>query len=184
MDVLVPRENNNDDIVMISKLHYQSGDYVEKDSDLIEFETSKTVVVLQAPVSGYVTFLHAENEEVSVNSVVCSINDDSQSSSIASTETNENEQAQLSVAVNDVVESKADDRRLFSDATNGIEQASVTNQPTDGQFWVTSRILRGEKRAPATDNTSDDQQGLSRSALAVTKHDATQMLDFDVSRLQ
>lgn len=182
MDVLVPRENNNDDIVMISKLHYQSGDYVEKDSDLIEFETSKTVVVLQAPVSGYVTFLHAENDEVSVNSVVCSINDDSPPSSTASPEINEKDQSQLSVVVNDDVESEAEYKRLFSDAAIGIEQGSRTNLPTDGQFWVTSRILRGDKRNPPPDNKSGETRALSGSSLAGTKLDATQTLDFDVSK--
>ena len=128
MEVLVPKENNNDQVVMISTLYGSSGDFIEEGADLIEFETSKTAVVLEAPCSGYVTFLHDVGDEVEVNSVVCLI---------AAEQSQEPDKVNLGVDV-DIPSSNHTGDVFFTNKASALDQAEAS---IDGKFWVTSRML-------------------------------------------
>ena len=73
-EVRIPRENANDDSVLISKVTKTSGDYIQKGDLLIEFETSKALIELTAPESGYVTGLVAlEGMILDVDKTICYI---------------------------------------------------------------------------------------------------------------
>ena len=75
-DVKIPRENANDDFVLITKIHVQVGDKVETGDVIFEFETSKASIEFEASNSGYVTHLSLqEGAEVAVNTIVASISD-------------------------------------------------------------------------------------------------------------
>ena len=132
MEVLVPKENNNDQVVMISKLYGSSGDFIEEGADLIEFETSKTAVVLEAPCSGYITFLHGVGDEVEVNSVVCVI---------AAEQLQESDNVDLAMDV-DIPSSTPTGDVFFSNKASVLDQAEAS---LDGKFWVTSRMLSPRK---------------------------------------
>jgi pyruvate/2-oxoglutarate dehydrogenase complex dihydrolipoamide acyltransferase (E2) component len=128
MEVMVPKENNNDQIVMITKLYVDQGCYVELGADLVEFETSKTAVVLQSPVSGYVSFYHKVEDEVEVNSPVCRID----------------EQAPKASVSGDAAAVKALPDRLSQEGVTFSKMASKVdkhNAKLDGKYWVTSRML-------------------------------------------
>lgn len=128
MEVVVPKENNNDQMVMISRLYVADGAYIEEGSDLIEFETSKTAVVLQAPASGYVSFLYGEESEVEVNSVVCTIDAEplkSNSEEVAVVAENSSQK----IVKEGVVFSK----KAMRDYNGDVD--------LDEKLWVTSRML-------------------------------------------
>ena len=127
MDVLVPKENNNDQLVMISKLYCNSGDYISKGDDLIEFETSKTAVVLESPATGYVTFLHNVDDEVEVNSVVCTINE-----SVSS------ENKGVSMVSDEEPKNTAASNVRFSKKARELDGSNID---LDGKYWITSNML-------------------------------------------
>ena len=151
MDVMVPKENNNDELVMISKLHVKSGEYINADQDLIEFETSKTAVVLTAPISGYVKHLFAEGDEVAVNSVVSVITlveDANAETNLNAGESSDNPIFKEGVS-NDVLtgenepaDNLAVNQQIYSEAALKLNLPSAQSM---GKYWVTSKILLPKK---------------------------------------
>lgn len=53
-DVYVPRENVNDDSVIINLVHFASGSIVKKGQVVVEIETSKTSIEIESPEDGIV----------------------------------------------------------------------------------------------------------------------------------
>lgn len=77
MELRIPRENANDDQVIIGKVLVQSGDTVSEGEVIFEFETSKASLEFVAPTSGVVNLTGVlEGEEVAVDSVIGSIGDE------------------------------------------------------------------------------------------------------------
>jgi pyruvate/2-oxoglutarate dehydrogenase complex dihydrolipoamide acyltransferase (E2) component len=54
-EVKVPRDNVNDDSVTIRKIYFKSGDYVQKGQLVLEIETSKTSIEIEAPADGFIS---------------------------------------------------------------------------------------------------------------------------------
>lgn len=80
--VYVPRENVNDSSVLVIKVHYQSGDYVEDGAVVMLLETTKTVVEIRSPASGYITLFANEGVEATVKAVLFEINESSKAKNI------------------------------------------------------------------------------------------------------
>lgn len=132
MEVMVPKENNNDQVVMITKLYVENGGFIDQDADLIEFETSKTAVVLQSPVAGYVTFYNQVDDEVEVNSPVCRIDDEAPKTSLSG-----------ATAADKTLPDKLSQEGLtFSKVASKVDKH---NANLDGKYWVTSRMLSESK---------------------------------------
>jgi len=70
MKIIVPRLNPNDDSVLIAKWHVADGSEISKDMPLVDIETSKTVVTLDATVSGKVAIHVLEGGYAEVDSCV------------------------------------------------------------------------------------------------------------------
>jgi pyruvate/2-oxoglutarate dehydrogenase complex dihydrolipoamide acyltransferase (E2) component len=133
MEVMVPKENNNDQVVMITKLYVENGGFIDQDADLIEFETSKTAVVLQSPVAGYVTFYNQVDDEVEVNSPVCRVDDEAPKTSLSGAAT----------ATDKTLPDKLSQEGLtFSRVASKLDKH---NANLDGKYWVTSRMLSESK---------------------------------------
>ena len=78
IEILVPRENVNDEVVIIQKLIIMSGDEVEAGQVIMEIETSKTAIEICAPEAGKVYFNVVEGDEIPVGDVLYRIfNDES-----------------------------------------------------------------------------------------------------------
>ena len=75
-NVKIPRENANDDFVLITKIHAKVGEKVNMGDILFEFETSKAAVEFEATHNGYlVNFTLSEGMQIPVDSVVGVISD-------------------------------------------------------------------------------------------------------------
>jgi len=68
--IRIPRETINDDFVTIVHWHVKSGDAVTAKDPLLEIETSKAVIELEAEMDGYVQIIHQAGEQVPVGSEV------------------------------------------------------------------------------------------------------------------
>ena len=70
MKLKIPQENANDDFVIITKLLFKNGDFVNKSELLLEFETSKATIEYEAPISGIFSFKNlGVGTQVNVNTV-------------------------------------------------------------------------------------------------------------------
>tara|TARA_B110001450_G_scaffold127923_1_gene120311 strand:+ start:297 stop:1571 length:1275 start_codon:yes stop_codon:yes gene_type:complete len=151
MEVMVPKENNNDQVVMITKLYVENGCFIDEGADLIEFETSKTAVVLQSPAAGYVTFYYQVDDEVEVNSPVCSINDKAPESDLSTDKE----------ILNISSETKRHDGLTFSKVASKLDKNQTD---LDGHYWVTSRVLTNSDPSARAGLERQEKNNLNRDA--------------------
>ena len=70
MIVIVPKENVNDDEVIVQNINFKSKDKVKKYDPIIDLETSKTAIEIESPCDGYVVIKVSEGDEIPVGSVL------------------------------------------------------------------------------------------------------------------
>ena len=70
IEILVPRENVNDESVIILEVNFLSGSKVKKGDVVVSIETSKTNIEVDAPEDGVVTHELEKGAEVDVGSVL------------------------------------------------------------------------------------------------------------------
>ena len=71
--IIVPQENVNDETVLVLDLNLTSGDEVKNGDEVLNIETSKTVVELNAHCDGYIYYVVNLDDEVPVGSVLANI---------------------------------------------------------------------------------------------------------------
>ena len=75
-EIRIPRENANDDSVLILKVNYSTGDIIKKGDTLIEYETSKAVIEFDSPCDGKISeILAIEGEEIEIDAIFMKFND-------------------------------------------------------------------------------------------------------------
>jgi pyruvate/2-oxoglutarate dehydrogenase complex dihydrolipoamide acyltransferase (E2) component len=84
--IYVPKENVNDSSVLVIKVHYQNGDFVEHGDLVILLETTKTVIEISSPASGYITLAVNEGVEVPVKALLFEVNEFEQTKNISGQE--------------------------------------------------------------------------------------------------
>lgn len=75
-DFLLPKENIVDEVMTIIRWHVKDRDFVKKDQEFVEVETSKTVLNLVSEESGYIFCRANETEIVPVGSVLATFYSD------------------------------------------------------------------------------------------------------------
>lgn len=95
VEVLVPRENVNDESVVILEVHFLSGSKVERGDVVVSIETSKTNIDVEAPGDGVIEHQLKNGTEVNVGSFLFSLKKENElisnvieQSNIHSTESN------------------------------------------------------------------------------------------------
>ncbi len=71
LEVVIPRETVNDDVVTLARWHAANGEKVRAGVPLFEFETSKTVIEVEAPHEGHLEIVCPEGEEIGVGEIAC-----------------------------------------------------------------------------------------------------------------
>lgn len=70
VEILVPRENVNDDSVLISVVHFKTGDFIKKGDLVVEIETSKTNIDIHSPSDGILNHQLIEHDHIKVGDVL------------------------------------------------------------------------------------------------------------------
>lgn len=81
IEILVPRENVNDESVIILEVNFASGSKVKKGDIVVSIETSKTNVDVDAPEDGVVTHQLKKGAEVDVGSLLFALANGQESAS-------------------------------------------------------------------------------------------------------
>ena len=72
----VPKDNANDDEVIITNIYVSNGEEVEEDTMLLDYETSKANFEIESGVSGFVTLLCDVGDTVRVGQEIIVIADE------------------------------------------------------------------------------------------------------------
>jgi 2-oxoglutarate dehydrogenase E2 component (dihydrolipoamide succinyltransferase) len=70
----VPQIGESISEAQVSKWLVENGAYVEKDQDVVEIDSDKTTLTVSAPVSGQISFLVSEGEQVLISQTIAEIN--------------------------------------------------------------------------------------------------------------
>jgi acetyltransferase-like isoleucine patch superfamily enzyme len=71
--IRIPRENIADDTVIIVKWLKNNGDYIKLNEDLLEIETSKAIITIEADKEGYLEILRPAGEIIEVGEKIAII---------------------------------------------------------------------------------------------------------------
>ena len=73
IEIFVPRENVNDDTIVVRAVHFVSGTQVNKGQQIVEIETSKTAIDIESPADGVLFHNLEPGEEILVGGRLFSI---------------------------------------------------------------------------------------------------------------
>ncbi len=73
-EIISPKSNADKDM-LVRKIYFSNNDKVNKGDELIDLETSKTAIILDAPVAGFVEYKIQVGKSVSVGEVVICIHE-------------------------------------------------------------------------------------------------------------
>ena len=76
IEIFVPRENVNDDSVIVRAVHYKTGNFVNKGQIIVEIETSKTNIDIESPEDGVIAHDLEVGNEIEIGSLLFSIGKD------------------------------------------------------------------------------------------------------------
>ena len=76
-EIIIPQETVNDQEVLIIVLYFKEGDFVLANETVLEFETSKAVVAIEAGTDGYIHYKCKENDQIKIGSTAAIIFEDS-----------------------------------------------------------------------------------------------------------
>ncbi len=80
--IFVPQDSVNDLYLTVVGLNFRNGDLVKKQDIVIELETSKAAVTIEANVDGFISYNCQEGDEVAVNSLIIQIFDEKPTESV------------------------------------------------------------------------------------------------------
>ncbi len=170
MELKIPRENANDDQVIITKINVSSGDKVSEGEIILEFETSKVSAELSAPTSGTIELYDIQDGvEVRVDSVIGAIKKSTDARKSVTTSSEVENLAVLPkktkvLANSDVVVSNAAAALI---ASGGVVKSE--------SYWITSDDLSNtkqnksrEKREPIIEKSVSDTDSKSAPTSGLT----------------
>jgi pyruvate/2-oxoglutarate dehydrogenase complex dihydrolipoamide acyltransferase (E2) component len=76
---LIAPKSNADDTVLVRKLYFSDGDKVNKQDELLDLETSKTAIIIDSPLDGYVEYCVSSGDSVNVGEIIIRIHDSKKS---------------------------------------------------------------------------------------------------------
>ena len=73
-EITIPKDDADEEVIII-ELNYKDNDQVKKSDSIMDIETSKTSIELEAPTDGYIEYLVSLGDEVIIGQVVAKIYD-------------------------------------------------------------------------------------------------------------
>lgn len=74
-EINVPQETVSDEYATVAKLYVKNGDKVSKGNALVDLETSKTIITIEAETDGYVQIYCKEGDDVKIGALLIKIVD-------------------------------------------------------------------------------------------------------------
>lgn len=112
--ISIPRDNVNDEAVLIKNIYVKDNEKVNPDTLLLDYETSKANFEIQSNVTGFVKILCNEGDTIEIGQNVIIISDKKESQEKESSKTLEIEQSFSKKALQKIDELKIDNK-IFRD---------------------------------------------------------------------
>ena len=73
---IIAQKENADDVLLVGTIYFKDKDKIVKNDELLDLETSKTIIALDSPVDGYVEYLVEKGHSVNVGEIILRIHDE------------------------------------------------------------------------------------------------------------
>ena len=131
LNITIPRHNANDDEVEVVKILVNNGDFIKKNTPLIEVETSKINEEIVSSYDGYIQLLVEVGQEVEVDSIFATISENANEIDLKNVPNTHSEKKgeQMEIIKSKIISSKA--KSAYSD-----DEIKKINSP-----WISTRSL-------------------------------------------
>jgi pyruvate/2-oxoglutarate dehydrogenase complex dihydrolipoamide acyltransferase (E2) component len=136
---IISPKSDLDEEVLIQNFFFSDNDKVKKNDELLVIETSKTAIVLESPVDGFVEYKFKEGQSIKVGTIIALIHDSPFERSI---ETNQN---------NDFSQSKV----ISSAADAYIKENGIDISHIDKKFITLKDLIKKEPMTIVEDKFDD-----------------------------
>ncbi len=72
---IISPKSNADKVMLVRKTYFSNNDKVNKGNELIDLETSKTAIILDAPIAGFIEYVAQPGDSVNVGEIIIRIHD-------------------------------------------------------------------------------------------------------------
>jgi pyruvate/2-oxoglutarate dehydrogenase complex dihydrolipoamide acyltransferase (E2) component len=167
IQVVVERENVNDEFVVIRKIYRRDGENVVKDELILDIETSKTVTEIHAPEAGILFVAVSEGDEVEVGSILFKIGESK--AVIKDTQHITNDLPEKGGANHaEIVFDSKKERKLSQAAELIAKQLGVNLDLIESRGWITASDVRAAAAHTGASNASNRQPELTDPAEKAT----------------
>ena len=156
VQVVVERDNVNDETVIVRKIYKQSGMRVAADDPILEIETSKTVKEVRSPKSGFLILTIKEGDEIAVGGRLFDVDTNTEAMAHQAPDT-----------IGDV--KKADVGRVFSSAAEALAKELHVDHQLLPEGWITSQDVRAIATAGKSNAQGDGELRARQVARPVDK---------------
>jgi pyruvate/2-oxoglutarate dehydrogenase complex dihydrolipoamide acyltransferase (E2) component len=143
VSITAPLINPNDDQVGVVGWHVKDGDYIEVGAELVDLETSKATVTVEAEVAGYVRTIAKKGDIIHVGSPICHVADSADES--AAQEPSASALPAESNIVVPATQKAFASTRLSQPAAKLIEELELDARDFAGAGLVTTRVVRARQ---------------------------------------
>ncbi|MDB9859522.1 2-oxo acid dehydrogenase subunit E2 [Gammaproteobacteria bacterium] len=159
MIVIVPKENVNDDEVIVQSINFKSKDKVKKGDHIIDLETSKTAIEIESPCDGFLDIKVSEGDEISVGSVLFEVLE-----SLDELKQNENNITTDNKSATNDGESK---NYIFTkDAKNKIDELGLKDYSFDKKMVTLDDVLNfSNDKIDLNKNKFSDQKSIIKTPI-------------------
>ena len=168
-EIVVPKEDSDDEL-LVTKLYFSNNDEIKEKDVLIELETSKSAMVIDAPHDGYVEYLVEKGSVINVGEPILRIHDSEMS--------NFDEVMESNAPENDHVDLR---RKFISrDAEKYLREKRLSVPTIDKQFVTLADVAIN--RTPTSADSNVNQVDLTRSLDGVAMNRAQRQVMSTVLR--
>ncbi len=178
MIVIVPKENVNDEEVVVQTINFKSKDKVKKGDHVIDLETSKTAIEIESPCDGFVDIKVSEGDEISVGSVLFEVLE-----SLDELKKNKKNTATNNKSATNDSESK---NYIFTkDAKNKIDEVGLKDYSFDKKMVTLDDVLNfisNDKVEDLNENKFSDQKSIIKTPIVNESIQPSPSISFELKK--
>lgn len=178
MKVIVPKENVNDEEVVVQSINFKSRDKVKKGDHVMDLETSKTAIEIESPCDGFIDIKVSEGDEISVGSILFEVLE-----SLDEIKQNKNNITTNNKSTTNNNESK---NYIFTkDAKNKIDEIDLKDYSFDKKMVTLDDVLNfinNDKVEDLNENQFSDQKSTIKTPIANESIQPSPNISFELKK--
>lgn len=178
MKVIVPKENVNDEEVVVQRINFKSKDKVKKGDHVIDLETSKTSIEIESPCDGFIDIKVSEGDEIAVGSVLFEV--------IESLDELKQNKTDITTDNKSTTNNNESKNYIFTkDAKNKIDEIGLKDYSFDKKMVTLDDVLnfiKNDKVEDLNENQFSDQKSTIKTSIVNESIQPSPNISFELKK--